>query len=185
MTSLTPPAASSGFRWRLRASVAIARLAGRSLLFYRTSLAISVLVLLVQIYALSMVWTSVYADRGAVPGSGGVGDISIEMQLAYVSLSVVQFWVLNGWSAYSLQQRVREGRVGTDLARPLGSAVAGRDGTGRHDRRLPALRRRRLWSWPPPSATSPHRRVWVRRPATWLLCSWLRSSRSSSSCWWT
>ena len=132
MTSLTPPAASLGIRWRLRASVAIARLAGRSLLFYRTGLAISVIVLVVQIYALSMVWTSVYANRGAVPGSGGVGDISIEMQLAYVSLSVVQFWALNGWSAYSLQQRVREGRVGTDLARPLGllwQVVMGRVGT--------------------------------------------------------
>ena len=42
--------------------------------FYRAGLVISVVVLLVQIFALPMVWTSVYADRAAVTGSGGVGD---------------------------------------------------------------------------------------------------------------
>lgn len=105
---------------RIRAGVAVARLAARSLWFYRAGMVISVIVLLLQIFALQIVWTAVYADRSAVAGSGGVGDISIEQQLAYVSVSVVQFAVFNAWSAYSLRQRVREGRIGTDLARPLG-----------------------------------------------------------------
>ena len=120
MSSLTHARTPPRFWWRLRASAAIAALAGRSLWFYRAGLVISVIVLLVQIFALRTVWTSVYADRGAVAGSGGVTDVPLELQLAYVSLSVVQFWALNGWTVYSLQQRVREGRVGADLARPLG-----------------------------------------------------------------
>lgn len=108
-----------GRRSRLRAGVAIAVLAGRSLWVYRSGLLISAGVLLVQIFALQMVWTWVYADDDAVAGSGGVGEISLTVQLAYVTLSTVQFWALNHWGVYSLQQRVREGRIGTDLARPL------------------------------------------------------------------
>ncbi|MFT4165853.1 MAG: ABC-2 family transporter protein [Microlunatus sp.] len=106
-------------RSRFRASVAIAVLAGRSLWVYRSGLVISAVVLLVQILALRMVWTWVYAGDTAVPGSGGAGEISLPVQLAYVTLSTVQFWVLNHWGVYSLQERVREGRIGTDLARPL------------------------------------------------------------------
>lgn len=108
------------WRSRLRASVAIAVMAGRSVWTYRAGLVISVLVLLVQIFTLQMVWTSVYADRAAVPGSGQAGDIPLTVQLTYVTLSAAQFWALNPWGVYSLQQRVREGRVATDLARPLG-----------------------------------------------------------------
>ena len=120
------------WRSRLRASVAIAALAGRSLWVYRSGLLISASVLLVQIFALRMVWTWVYADDAAVTGSGGVGEVSLTVQLAYVTFSTVQFWALNHWGVYSLQQRVREGRVGTDLARPLGllwQATMGRLGT--------------------------------------------------------
>ena len=111
----------SGVSWRsrLRAGAVIAVLAGRSLWVYRSGLLISAGVLLVQIFALQMVWTWVYADDAAVPGSGGAGEISLPVQLAYVTLSTVQFWALNHWGVYSLQERVREGRIGTDLARPL------------------------------------------------------------------
>ena len=107
------------WRSRFRASVVIAVLAGRSLWVYRSGLLISAGVLLVQIFALQMVWTWVYAGDSVVDGSGGVGEISLPVQLAYVTLSTAQFWALNHWGVYSLQQRVREGRIGTDLARPL------------------------------------------------------------------
>jgi len=120
------------WRSRLRASVAIAAMARRSLWTYRAGLVISVGVLLVQIFALQMVWTWVYADQTAVTGSGGAGQIPLAVQLAYVTLSTVQFWALNHWGVYSLQQRVREGRVATDLARPLGllwQATMGQVGT--------------------------------------------------------
>jgi len=133
---MTSPALSrsSPTWWRSRvcASAAIATMAGRSLWTYRVGLVISTGVLLVQIFALQMVWTWVYADQPAVPGSGQAGQISLSVQLAYVTLSSAQFWALNHWGVYSLQQRVREGRVGSDLARPLGlmwQATAGQIGT--------------------------------------------------------
>ena len=115
-------------------------------------------------------------------GSGGVATCSLELQLAYVSLSVVQFWALNGWSAYSLQQRVREGRVGADLARPLGllwQVVMARVGTILAC--LPFAAVVLLLATAVGGVAGPA--GLGARPATWLLCSWPRSSRSSSSCW--
>ena len=141
------------WRSRLRASVAIAAMARRSLWTYRAGLVISVGVLLVQIFALQMVWTWVYADQTAVTGSGGAGQIPLTVQLAYVTLSTVQFWALNHWGVYSLQQRVREGRVATDLALTPRTPVASHHGTSRHHRRLPPLRRRR-----PADRNGPRRR---------------------------
>lgn len=122
----------AGWRWRLRAYAGIAAVAMRTLLIYRASLAISVAVLLVQIFALRVVWTWVYADRASVSGSGVTGEITLATQLAYVSLSTIQFWLFDQWSAYSLPRRIREGRVGADLVRPVGllhQAVLGRLGT--------------------------------------------------------
>lgn len=118
MTTASQRPSTAGWWWRLRACAAVARMALRAMLIYRAGLVISVLVLLLQIFALRVVWTSVYADRGSV--AGGSGEIALPTQLAYVSLSTIQFWALNQWSGYSLPQRIREGRVGADLARPVG-----------------------------------------------------------------
>lgn len=131
VASTSPRQTRWGRRWGWRVWMAIAVLVARSLWIYRAGLIISTVVLVVQIFAVQLVWTSVYADRDAVAGSGGVGAIPIDIQLAYVTLSTVQFWALNQWSVYSLQQRVREGRVATDLARPVGllsQVIAGRVG---------------------------------------------------------
>jgi ABC-type uncharacterized transport system permease subunit len=118
MITTSPPPAH--LRWRLGAYAAVARTALRSMLMYRAGLAISILVLLIQVIALRFVWTSVYADRASVAGNGGVGEIALSTQLAYVSLSLIQYWLLNQWSPFSLQRRIREGRIGTDLMRPIG-----------------------------------------------------------------
>lgn len=106
--------------WRLRAYLAVARMAFLGNLHYRASLVVSVVVLLLQIFTLRVVWTTVYADQATVAGAGGTGQIALSTQLAYVSLSTIQFWLLTQWSTYSLPQRIREGRVGADLARPIG-----------------------------------------------------------------
>lgn len=122
--TVTPAASQTSrpawWRSRLRASIAIATMAGRSLWTYRVGLVITTVVVLVQIFTLQMVWTAVYADQTAMEGSGQAGQIPLQVQLAYVTLSTVQFWALNPWGIYSLQQRVREGRIASDLARPLG-----------------------------------------------------------------
>lgn len=132
MSTTTLRGSATGWRWRVEAYAAIIAIAARGKLIYRASLAISVAVLLVQIFALRVVWTWVYADRDSVAGSGVTGEIALSTQLAYVSLSTIQFWVFDQWSTYSLPQRIQEGKVGTDLVRPVGllhQAVLGRLGT--------------------------------------------------------
>jgi len=131
MTS-PPPTTRLVVRWRVSAYLAVLVMALRAKLIYRAGLLISVVVLLIHVVALRFVWTWVYADRPTVPGNGGVGSISLSTQLGYVSLSMIQFWMIGQWSAYSMRQRIREGKIGADLARPIGvlqQAAMARAGT--------------------------------------------------------
>ncbi|SDS36271.1 ABC transporter permease [Microlunatus soli] len=124
--------ATTGLRWRVGAYLAVARMAFRAKLIYRAGLMISVAVLLIHVVALRFVWTWVYADRPAVTGNGGVGSVPLSTQLGYVSLSMIQFWLIDQWSTYSMRQRLREGKIGADLARPIGvlqQAAMARAGT--------------------------------------------------------
>lgn len=105
---------------RLRAYMEVSRIQLRTVLVYRADFAIGLIVLLLQIFALRVVWTSVYASRPAVHGAGGVGEVSLSTQIAYVTLAAIQFWLFNTWGRYSLEERIREGKVAIDLARPVG-----------------------------------------------------------------
>ena len=86
MSAVNQRHGGTGWVWRLRTCAAVARAALRAMLVYRAGLVISVVVvLLVQIFTLRVVWTSVYADRSSVVGVGGAGEITLATQLAYVS----------------------------------------------------------------------------------------------------
>lgn len=90
-----------------------------TLLAYRADFVASVLVLLLQIFLFRVVWTSVYADRPAIQGSGGTGTISLSVQVAYATLAALQFWLFNPW-ANQLARRVYDGKIAVDLSRPVG-----------------------------------------------------------------
>lgn len=116
---------------RLRAYREIGRVQFRTILVYRVDWAIGLIGLLLQIFALRVVWTSVYAERSSVAGSGGVGQISLSVQIAYATLAALQFWLLNSWARYPIAQRIREGKIAIDLSRPVGlvpQVVAGQLG---------------------------------------------------------
>lgn len=85
----------------------------RTALMYRTDYFFNLIGLLVQVFLLSVVWRSVYHDRGAVAG------IDLHTQLAYTTFGSVQYWLFTPWTFSVIPARVRTGRIAVDLVRPL------------------------------------------------------------------
>jgi ABC-2 type transport system permease protein len=97
-----------------------------SLLVYRAGYVVAIVVLIAQLFLLTMVWRAIYADRG------DVGGVSAETTTAYAALSLVQFTVFNPFRPSALPQRVREGKIAVDLLRPVnlpGQMIAGQLGS--------------------------------------------------------
>ena len=82
--------------------------------FYRFNLALNVVAVLLQVFLLKMVWTAVYAGRGSVDG------LPLDELVAYLTLANLQVWIFLPMAGNIIQQRVREGKVALDLARPIG-----------------------------------------------------------------
>lgn len=127
MSAVLP--ARPGFRERLRAYVAIGRIRFRTVLVYRSDFVIALIVLLLQIFALRVLWTAVYDGRESVSGNGGAGSISLSTQIAYATLAALQFWLFNSWAASPIPPRIREGKIAIDLSRPIGLLQQGISGS--------------------------------------------------------
>lgn len=115
------PAQPAGLSWsaRFAAYRELGRIQFWTLLAYRADYAAGVAALLLQIFVFRVVWTSVYAERPEVAGSGGVGSISLSVQIAYATLAALQFWLFNPW-ANQLARRIYDGKIAIDLSRPVG-----------------------------------------------------------------
>ncbi|OIV37680.1 hypothetical protein BIV57_09750 [Mangrovactinospora gilvigrisea] len=105
-------------RQRLAAYAGVARVQLRTQLVYRGDFLFRLLGLLVNIYMLRLVWDAVYPASGTATGNGG-HRIALATQIAYVTLALVQNWLLNSGGMGFIPQRVREGTVAVDLARPV------------------------------------------------------------------
>lgn len=121
------PAGATAFsvRARLVACIELARIQFRTVLSYRVDFIIGVGMLLLQIFMLRVVWTTVYAGRQTVNG------VSIDVQLTYLTLATIQFWLFNNSHAEAIPQRIRDGKIAYDLSRPIGfltQVFAGRVG---------------------------------------------------------
>lgn len=93
----------------------------QTVLIYRANVLFSLGSVLLQIYLLRVVWTAVYAGRPSVEG------IDLSTLVPYVTLATLQAALLNPEIAMHLRERVREGKVALDLARPapfLGQMMA-------------------------------------------------------------
>jgi ABC-2 type transport system permease protein len=82
--------------------------------FYRFNLALQVAAVLLQVFLLKMVWTAVYAGRPSVEG------LALDDLVAYLTLANLQLWIFLPMAANIIHQRVREGQIALDLARPVG-----------------------------------------------------------------
>jgi ABC-2 type transport system permease protein len=80
---------------------------------YRFNWAFDMVGLLAQIYVLKMVWTAVYAGEAEVDG------VPLGELVAYLTLANLQLWVMFPVLAEYIGERVREGLVAQELARPV------------------------------------------------------------------
>lgn len=80
---------------------------------YRVNLAFQVLRILLRVYLLKVIWTAVYVGQGTVDG------LELREVIAFITLAQLQVWVLFPLIADYIQDRVREGKIALDLARPV------------------------------------------------------------------
>ncbi len=110
---------------RALAYAELMRIQLRTTLTYRSSYLISFIGVLVQVYLLRTVWTAVYDGRTSV------GGVTLETAVVYSTLATVQYALFSPWFFSQIPQRVRDGKVATDLLRPVGfvnQAIAGQAG---------------------------------------------------------
>jgi ABC-type uncharacterized transport system permease subunit len=88
---------------------------------YRVNLAMELVGLLLKIYLLKVVWIAVYAGQGAVDG------IELRQVISFITLANLQMWLIFPMLAWHIQERISEGLIAIDLARPapfLGQLLA-------------------------------------------------------------
>ncbi|MFJ9568456.1 ABC transporter permease [Streptomyces bacillaris] len=111
----TPPAsARQPLGTLLRAHLACARMEFRAGLTYRTAYLSSFVMMLLQIWLLTVVWKALYDGRAEVDGLG------LTTMTAYATLTTLQYQLVSPWRSSPIDQRVREGKVAVDLLRPVG-----------------------------------------------------------------
>jgi ABC-2 type transport system permease protein len=92
---------------------------------YRVNLAMELVGLLLKIYLLKVVWTAVYASQSVVDG------VELRHLISFVTLANLQMWLIFPMLAWHIQERIREGQIALDLARPvpfLGQLIANQVG---------------------------------------------------------
>jgi ABC-2 type transport system permease protein len=112
-------AAVSGSRWgelaaRFPAYAKVTTLTTQRIFAYRLNIAFELVGLLLQIFLLKVVWTAIYADRGSVDG------VDLGTLLTYLTIAQLQIWVVWPETTWFLQNKIREGKIALDLARPIG-----------------------------------------------------------------
>jgi ABC-type uncharacterized transport system permease subunit len=100
--------------WRdLPAYLQIAGLWPQMVFTYRVDLAFRVFGILLKVYLLNVIWTAVYAGRAVVDG------IALRDLIAFITLAQFQVWVMSPLIAEYIQERVSDGLIALDLARPV------------------------------------------------------------------
>ena len=80
---------------------------------YRLNLLLWLLGTVLQIYLLRVVWTAVYAGRE------GPVEMPLDQLVAYLTLANLQMFVTFPMIANQLENRIREGQIAIDMARPV------------------------------------------------------------------
>jgi ABC-type uncharacterized transport system permease subunit len=97
----------------LPAYLQLAGLWPQTALTYRVEFAFRVFGILLKVYLLKVIWTAVYAGRGTVDG------VELRELIAFITLAQFQVWVMSPLIAEYIQERVYEGTIALDLARPV------------------------------------------------------------------
>ncbi|MFF1484638.1 ABC transporter permease [Streptomyces sp. NPDC058319] len=112
------PDSSLTRRQRFVAHISISRSQIRAQTAYRGDFLFGLIALLLHVYLLGVVWTAVFPTSGAASASGG-RQIAISTQITYATFAAIQYWLLNSGRVSLVSDRVRDGTVAVDLARPI------------------------------------------------------------------
>jgi len=80
---------------------------------YRTNLVFTMLGILLKVYLLKVIWTAVYAGRSITDG------VELSELIAFITLAQLQTWIMFPRIADYIQERVHDGKIALDLARPV------------------------------------------------------------------
>jgi ABC-type uncharacterized transport system permease subunit len=80
---------------------------------YRAQVVLEIISLVLQIYLLRMVWTAVYAGQAVAPSP------DLQTLIAYLTLAQLQVWVIAPKLSWIIEERIRDGTIAIDLARPV------------------------------------------------------------------
>lgn len=114
MSAAVPASRWSELVARIPAYAKVTALTTQTVFAYRLNIGFEVVGLLLQIFLLKVVWTAIYADRGPVDG------VDLGTLLTYLTIAQIQIWVVWPETTWYLQNKIREGKIAQDLARPIG-----------------------------------------------------------------
>jgi ABC-2 type transport system permease protein len=97
-----------------RADKGMVRLAMRITYAYRASVLTTAGLLVVEVFLLRMIWTSVYDGRSSVDG------LSLDALIVYLTLVNLQMFLMTTPLAQHIHSRIRTGVVFFDFVRPIG-----------------------------------------------------------------
>lgn len=97
-----------------RADKGMVRLAVRITYAYRTSVLTTAGLLVVEVFLLRMIWTSVYDGRSSVDG------LSLDALIVYLTLVNLQMFLMTTPLSQHIHSRIRTGVVFFDFVRPIG-----------------------------------------------------------------
>lgn len=81
---------------------------------YRSRLVLWVIRNMLMLFSLRMIWTAVYGDREVMNG------VSLQMMLVYVTIAMLQQYLLEPVAGAEIERRIQQGTVAGDLIRPVG-----------------------------------------------------------------
>jgi ABC-2 type transport system permease protein len=81
---------------------------------YRARFVLWLIRAMAQLYLLRMVWTALYAGQDSVDG------IPASMMLVYLTVAMLQEFLIQPSVVYEIDQRVMRGTVASDIVRPVG-----------------------------------------------------------------
>src|ERR671917_1255399 len=90
------------------------RLALRITYAYRASVITTAMLVVVEVFLLRMIWTSVYDGRSSVDG------LSLDALIVYLTLVNLQMFLMTTPLAQQIHSRIRTGVVFFDFVRPIG-----------------------------------------------------------------
>lgn len=101
--------------WRPHPGLVAAMMASvRRTWAYRARFVLWLLRAMAQLYLLRMIWTALYAGREAVEG------IPASMMLVYLTIAMLQEFLIQPAVVHEINARVTRGTVASDIVRPIG-----------------------------------------------------------------